>query len=139
MFDGYQVLTISNKIKSADIGGLSKELTERKGTGNYDKERTKFNVEFVPLCSSDLASSTYKTLKNNNVEFNKNNKNTFKIIFLLKITPFHNYLIIYLSFSYYAKLKGNWSLLSFLKFLILIYWDTYAEFHCMILTFHIRL
>lgn len=74
MFDGYQVLTISNKIKSSDIGGLSKELTERKGTGNYDKERTKFNVEFVPLCSSDLASSTYKTLKNNNVEFNKNNK-----------------------------------------------------------------
>ena len=74
MFDGYQVLTISNKIKSSDIGGLSKELTERKGTGNYDKERTKFNVEFVPLCSSDLASSTYKTLKNNHVEFNKNNK-----------------------------------------------------------------
>ena len=74
MFDGYQVLTISNKIKSADIGGLSKELTERKGTGNYDKERTKFNVEFVPLCGSDLASSTYKTLKNNKVEFNKNNK-----------------------------------------------------------------
>ena len=74
MFDGYQVLTISNKIKLSDIGGLSKELTERKGTGNYDKERTKFNVEFVPLCSSDLASSTYKTLKNNNVEFNKNNK-----------------------------------------------------------------
>ena len=74
MFDGYQVLTISNKIKSADIGGLSKELTERKGTGNYDKERTKFNAEFVPLCGSDLASSTYKTLKNNNVEFNKNNK-----------------------------------------------------------------
>ncbi len=74
MFDGYQVLTIKNKIKSADIGGYSKELTERKGTGNYDTERTKFNVEFVPLCSSDLASSTYKILKNNNVEFNKNNK-----------------------------------------------------------------
>ena len=74
MFDGYQVLTITNKIKSSDIGGLSKELTERKGTGNYDKERTKFNVEFVPLCSSDLASSTYKTLYKNKIEFNKNNK-----------------------------------------------------------------
>lgn len=74
MFDGYQVLTITNKIKSSDIGGLSKELTERKGTGNYDKERTQFNVEFVPLCSSDLASSTYKTLYKNNIEFNKNNK-----------------------------------------------------------------
>lgn len=74
MFDGYQVLTITNKIKSSDIGGLSKELTERKGTGNYDKERTKYNIEFVPLCSSDLASSTYKTLYKNNIEFNKNNK-----------------------------------------------------------------
>lgn len=74
MFDGYQVLTITNKIKSSDIGGLSKELTNRIGTGNYDKERTKFNVEFIPLCSSDLASSTYKTLYKNNIEFNKNNK-----------------------------------------------------------------
>ena len=50
MFDGYQVLTIKNKIKSSDIGGLSKELTNRIGTGNYDKERTKFNIYFVPLC-----------------------------------------------------------------------------------------
>lgn len=74
MFDGYQVLTITNKIKSSDIGGLSKELTDRIGTGNYDKERTKYNIEFVPLCSSDLASSTYKTLYKNNIEFNKNNK-----------------------------------------------------------------
>lgn len=74
MYDGYQVLTIKNKIKSSDIGGLSKELTDRIGTGNYDKERTKYNIEFVPLCSSDLASSTYKTLYKNNIEFNKNNK-----------------------------------------------------------------
>lgn len=74
MFDGKQVLTITNKIKSSDIGGLSKELTDRIGTGNYDKNRTKFNIEFVPLCSTNLTSSTYKTLNNNNVEFNKNNK-----------------------------------------------------------------
>jgi len=36
MYDGKQVLTITNKIKSADMGGLGKELTERIGTGNYD-------------------------------------------------------------------------------------------------------
>ena len=72
MFDGYQVLTITNKIKSSDIGGLSKELTERKGTGNYDKERTKFNVEFTPLCGSDLASSTYKTLYKKGYYFSYN-------------------------------------------------------------------
>ena len=75
MFDGKQVLTITNKIKSSDIGGLSKELLMRKGTGNYDTNRTKYNIEFIPLCSTNLASSTYKTLYKNNVEFNKNNKN----------------------------------------------------------------
>ena len=41
-------------------------MNNRVGTGNYDKERTKYNIEFVPLCSSDLASSTYKTLYKNN-------------------------------------------------------------------------
>lgn len=75
MFDGKQVLTITNKIKFSDIGGLSKELLMRKGTGNYDINRTKYNIEFIPLCSTNLASSTYKTLYKNNVEFNKNNKN----------------------------------------------------------------
>ena len=74
MFAGKQVLTITNKIKSSDIGGLGKELTDRIGTGNYDTNRTKFNIEYVPLCSTNLASSTYKTLYNNKVEFNKNNK-----------------------------------------------------------------
>ena len=74
MFDGKQVLTITNKIKSADMGGLSKELTERIGTGNYDNNRTKYNVEYISLCSTNLASSTYKTLTKNNVEYNKSNK-----------------------------------------------------------------
>lgn len=77
MFNGKQVLTITNKIKSSDIGGLSKELTDRIGTGNYDTNRTKYNIEFIPLCSTNLASSTYKTLYKNNVEFNKNNKNIY--------------------------------------------------------------
>lgn len=72
--DGNQVVKFAQNYKAQDLGGLGKELTERKGTGNYDMERTKFNVEFVPLCSSNLASSTYKTLYKNNIEFNKNNK-----------------------------------------------------------------
>lgn len=73
MFDEKKVLTITNKIKSSDIGGLSKELLMRKGTGNYDTNITRY--KFIPLCSTNLASSTYKTLYKNNVEFNKNNKN----------------------------------------------------------------
>ena len=74
MFAGKQVLTITNKIKSSDIGGLGKELTDRIGTGNYDTNRTKFNIEYVPLCSTNLASSTYKSIYNNKVEFYYNNK-----------------------------------------------------------------
>lgn len=75
MFDGYQVLNIKNKIKSNEIGAIGKELTDRIGSGNYDNTRTKYNIEFTPLCSTNLASSTYKTLNANNVEFNKKNKN----------------------------------------------------------------
>ena len=43
----YQVLTFKNKIKSKDIGGLGVELEQRKGSGNYDKDRTQFNKEYV--------------------------------------------------------------------------------------------
>lgn len=60
MFDGKKVLTITNKIKFSDIGGLGKEITKRKGIRNYDTNRTKYNIEFIPLCSTNLASSTYK-------------------------------------------------------------------------------
>lgn len=48
---------------------------DRIGTGNYYTNRTKYNIQFIPLCSTNLASLTYKTLYKNNVEFNKNNKN----------------------------------------------------------------
>ena len=45
MYDGNQVLRFENKYKASDLGGLGIELTERKGTGNYDKERTRFNAK----------------------------------------------------------------------------------------------
>ena len=45
----YQVLTFKNQIKPKDIGGLGVELNDRKGSGNYDKERTQFNIEYVGL------------------------------------------------------------------------------------------
>ena len=67
MFDGYQVLTITNKIKSSDIGGLSKELTERKGTGNYDKERTKFNIKYKELEKDNLYQDVKYKLESRNI------------------------------------------------------------------------
>ena len=70
MYDGNQVLRFENKFKSSDLVGLGKELTERKGTGNYDKERTKLNVSYVPLNSPTLQSQVYSTLTKNNIYYN---------------------------------------------------------------------
>ena len=33
--DGNQVVKFAQNYKAQDLGGLGKELTERKGTGNY--------------------------------------------------------------------------------------------------------
>lgn len=75
MYDGNQVLRFENKFKSSDLGGLSVELSQRKGTGNYDKDRTKFNVRYIELDKPNLSSKIYSTLKENNISYNKG-KNT---------------------------------------------------------------
>ena len=70
MYDGNQVLRFENKFKASDLGGLGIELTERKGTGNYDTERTKFNIQYIPLTNKNLSSQVYKKLRDNNIYFN---------------------------------------------------------------------
>lgn len=75
MYDGNQVLRFENKYKASDLGGLGIELTERKGTGNYDKERTKFNFSFVPLEKSTLKEQVYSKLNDNKIYYN-DGKNT---------------------------------------------------------------
>lgn len=68
MIVDYQVLTFKNKIKPKDIGGLGIELNDRKGSGNYDKERTKFNIEYVGFDDHPtLSSKVYKTIYTNNI------------------------------------------------------------------------
>ena len=75
MYDGNQVLRFENKYKSKDLAGLGIELTERKGTGNYDKDRTRFNYIYIPLTTSNLKSEVYYKLKNQNIYYN-DGKNT---------------------------------------------------------------
>ena len=68
----YQVLTFKNQIKPKDIGGLGVELNDRKGSGNYDKERTQFNIEYVGFDGHPtLSSKVYETIYTNNIHFNK--------------------------------------------------------------------
>ncbi len=75
MYDGNQVLRFENKFKHRDLGGLGIELTKRKGTGNYDIDRTKFNYCFVPLDKQTLQEQVYSKLKENEIYFN-DSKNT---------------------------------------------------------------
>ena len=68
----YQVLTFKNQIKPKDIGGLGVELDQRKGSGNYSKDRTQFNIEYVGLDNHPtLSSKVYETIYTNNIHFNK--------------------------------------------------------------------
>ena len=70
----YQVLIFKNQIKPKDIGGLGVELNDRKGSGNYDKERTQFNIEYVGFDGHPtLSSKVYETIYTNNIHFNKGN------------------------------------------------------------------
>ena len=70
MHNGNQVLRFENKFKASDLGGLGIELTERKGTGNYDKERTQFNFSFVPLEKSTLKEQVYSNINKNKIYYN---------------------------------------------------------------------
>jgi hypothetical protein len=49
MYDGYQVLRFENNYKSKDLYLIGNEMNNRIGTGNYDKERTKFNIKYKEL------------------------------------------------------------------------------------------
>ena len=42
MYDGKQVLRLETKYKAKDLYNIGIEMNKRKGTGNYDKDRTKF-------------------------------------------------------------------------------------------------
>lgn len=75
MYSGKQALRLE-KFKASDIGGLDKELKERKGSGKYDSKRTPYNIELINYKDPTLASSTYKYLYENNINYNPNKKNT---------------------------------------------------------------
>ncbi len=69
MYDGKQVLRFEQKYKKKDLYNIGKEMKERKGTGNYDTMRTKFNVEYVSLKQNNLYQEVMRTLKDKNVEY----------------------------------------------------------------------
>lgn len=76
MYDGKQVLRLETKYKSKDLFNVGKEMSDRKGTGNYDKNRTQFNVEYVSMKEKNLYQEVKQTLKKRNIEYlNRPNTN----------------------------------------------------------------
>ena len=70
MYDGKQVVRVINNYKKSDVYNIGVEMINRKGTGNYDKNRTQFNVEYVSLTEKNLYQEVKQTLKKRNIEFN---------------------------------------------------------------------
>lgn len=70
MYDGKQVVRVATQYKKADLYNIGVEMTNRKGTGNYDKERTKYNVNYVSLNETNLYQEIKQHLKKKNIEFN---------------------------------------------------------------------
>lgn len=75
MYDGKQVVRVETQYKKDDLYNIGVEMTDRKGTGNYDKERTIFNVEYVSLTQNNLYQEVKNNLKVRNIEY-QNRPNT---------------------------------------------------------------
>ena len=75
MYSGKQTLRLE-KFKASDIGGLDKELKERKGFGKYDSSRTPYNIELINYDGPTLASSTFDSLYSNNINYDPSKKST---------------------------------------------------------------
>lgn len=69
MYDGYQVLRFENNYKSKDLYLIGNEMNRRIGTGNYDKERTKFNIKYKELEKDNLYQDVKYKLESRNIEY----------------------------------------------------------------------
>ena len=49
MYDGKQVVRVVNSYKKDDLYNIGKEMSDRKGTGNYEETRTEYNVEYFHI------------------------------------------------------------------------------------------
>jgi len=72
LFDGKQVLRVGTKYKQKDLYNVGKEMSDRKGTGNYDKDRKQFNVEYVSMNEKNLYQEVKQTLNRRNIEYLNN-------------------------------------------------------------------
>ena len=69
MYDGKQVLRFVNNYKTKDLYLIGNEMNKRIVTGNYDSERTKFNVHYKDINKSNLYQEIKSILEDRNIEY----------------------------------------------------------------------
>ena len=69
MYDGKQVLRFVNNYKTKDLYLIGNEMNKRIGTGNYDSERTKFNVHYKDINKSNLYQEVKSILEDRNIKY----------------------------------------------------------------------
>lgn len=74
MYDGKQVLRFVNNYKTKDLYLIGNEMNKRIGTGNYDSERTKFNVHYKDINKNNLYQEVKSILKDRNIEYSHKSK-----------------------------------------------------------------
>lgn len=74
MYDGKQVLRFVNNYKTKDLYLIGNEMNKRIGTGNYDSERTKFNVHYKDINKSNLYQEVKSILEDRYIEYSHKTK-----------------------------------------------------------------
>ena len=74
MYDGKQVLRFVNNYKTKDLYLIGNEMNKRIGTGNYDSEKTKFNVHYKNINKSNLYQEVKSILEDRNIEYSHKTK-----------------------------------------------------------------
>ena len=74
MYDGKQVLRFVNNYKTKDLYLIGNEMNKRIGTGNYNSERTKFNVHYKNINKSNLYQEVKSILKDRNIDYSHKTK-----------------------------------------------------------------
>ena len=69
MYEGKQVVRVVTQYKKDDLYNIGVEMNKRKGTGNYDIERTEFNYEYVSLTQNNLYQEVKTNLKRRKIKY----------------------------------------------------------------------
>lgn len=76
MYDGKQVVRVETKYKQSDLYNIGKEMSARKGTGNYDSSRLQYNHTYINHGERNLYQAVKCKLNAENIEYlNKKNTN----------------------------------------------------------------